>query len=151
MGNPPAGLAGYAAGRASPQTGQVAIAVQQRRWFNPQEFVMQADHHALSPATRTRVARAHDGRHARSLRTGLATAWLAALALGGCMVGPDYQRPTVAVPAQFKEAAPGWKTAQPNDMAARGPWWEVFNDQQLDALETRVNQANQTVAGFVAA
>lgn len=112
---------------------------------------MQADHHASSPATRTRVARAKGPRHARRLPVGLASTALMALALGACTVGPDYQRPTVAVPAQFKEAAPGWKTAQPNDMAVRGPWWEVFNDPQLDALESRVDQGNQTVAGFEAA
>jgi len=73
------------------------------------------------------------------------------LALAGCSVGPDYRRPTVEVPAQFKEAAPGWKMAQPQDQATRGPWWEVFNDPQLNALESRVNLANQTVAGYAAA
>lgn len=79
------------------------------------------------------------------------TPLLSTMLLAGCMVGPNYQRPTVAVPTQFKEAAPGWKVAQPNDETARGPWWEAFNDAQLNTLETQVNLANQTVAGYAAA
>ncbi len=52
-------------------------------------------------------------------------AWrLSAIALAvfvaGCAVGPDYQRPTVSVPATYKEAPEGWKVAQPNDQADRG-------------------------------
>ena len=38
----------------------------------------------------------------------------AALLLGACAVGPDYERPNTAVSAQFKEAS-GWKTAAPSD------------------------------------
>jgi NodT family efflux transporter outer membrane factor (OMF) lipoprotein len=86
----------------------------------------------------------------RLSRLGLRAVLLTGL-LAGCTVGPDYKRPTVAVPAQFKEAAPGWKTAQPADQSARGPWWEVFDDPELNALEARVNMANQTVASFEAA
>ena len=86
----------------------------------------------------------------RLSRLGLRAVLLTSL-LAGCTVGPDYKRPTVAVPAQFKEAAPGWKTAQPDDQSTRGPWWEVFNDTELNALEVRVNAANQTVASFEAA
>jgi len=82
---------------------------------------------------------------------GLGGVIVSAMVLAGCTVGPDYHRPAVDVPAQFKEAAAGWKTAQPNDQAARGPWWEVFNDTTLNALESRVNLDNQTVAGYAAA
>jgi NodT family efflux transporter outer membrane factor (OMF) lipoprotein len=78
-------------------------------------------------------------------------AGLLAALLSACTVGPDYKRPAVAVPAQFKEAAPGWKTAQPSDQNNRGAWWEVFGDPELNALELRVVQANQTVASFEAA
>jgi NodT family efflux transporter outer membrane factor (OMF) lipoprotein len=74
-----------------------------------------------------------------------------AIALAGCAVGPDYAVPKVAVPAAYKEAAPGWKTAQPADRQDRGAWWSVFDDAQLNALETQVETANQTVAGFAAA
>jgi len=43
-------------------------------------------------------------------------------ALAGCAVGPDYQRPEMAIPAQFKELQ-DWKAAEPRDEAPRGNWW----------------------------
>lgn len=71
------------------------------------------------------------------------------LALAGCAVGPDYERPAVAVPAAFKEAslsseeAQRWKAAQPSDAIWRGRWWAVFGDAALDALENEAMEANQ--------
>ncbi|MDB6017144.1 MAG: efflux system, outer rane lipoprotein NodT [Pedosphaera sp.] len=62
----------------------------------------------------------------------------------GCSVGPKYVRPTVQVPAAFKEAK-GWKMAQPRDNIIRGKWWEMFNDPQLNVLEEQVNISNQSV------
>lgn len=76
---------------------------------------------------------------------------LATVMLGGCAVGPNYQRTQVAVPEHFKEAAEGWKPAQPSDHHERGGWWAVFEDSRLSELEERVALANQTVAGFEAA
>ncbi|HZL20320.1 MAG TPA: efflux transporter outer membrane subunit [Polyangia bacterium] len=72
---------------------------------------------------------------------------LAALALCGCAVGPDYKRPDVSVPAGFNEQAPpgAWKHAQPSDGVLRGKWWELFGDPQLDALEEKVAVSNQTL------
>ncbi|WP_153098992.1 efflux transporter outer membrane subunit [Paraburkholderia hayleyella] len=75
---------------------------------------------------------------------------LAAL-LTGCALGPDYKRPATAVPAAYKEAADGWKLAQPADQFDRGAWWHIYQDPQLDALEDRLNLANQTIAQFAAA
>lgn len=70
-----------------------------------------------------------------------------------CMVGPDYKRPEAPVPPAYRETAPPpapgaeeWKTAQPADTASRGDWWTVFGDRELDALEARVDSANQTLA-----
>jgi NodT family efflux transporter outer membrane factor (OMF) lipoprotein len=63
--------------------------------------------------------------------------------LGGCSLAPPYNTPqTAPPPAVFKEA-PDWKTATPADRAARGPWWSIFDDAALDALEARVTDANQ--------
>jgi len=71
---------------------------------------------------------------------------LAALAsLAGCAVGPDYQRPELTVPAQFKET-PGWKVAEPSDKVQRGKWWERYGDAQLNALVSQVEVSNQNVA-----
>ena len=67
----------------------------------------------------------------------------------GCAVGPDYKRPDVAMPAAFKEDA-GWKVAAPSDGAARGPWWEVFNDPVLNGLETQLDTANLSIAQALA-
>jgi NodT family efflux transporter outer membrane factor (OMF) lipoprotein len=63
----------------------------------------------------------------------------------GCVVGPDYVRPTVIAPAAYKEID-GWKVAQPQDDAIRGAWWEVFGDPQLNALEAHVSLSNQNLA-----
>jgi NodT family efflux transporter outer membrane factor (OMF) lipoprotein len=64
--------------------------------------------------------------------------------VGGCMVGPDYVRPTAPTSPAFKESE-GWKPAQPSDDAPRGAWWEVFRDADLNALEREVDISNQTV------
>ena len=67
-----------------------------------------------------------------------------ALLLGGCMVGPDYHRPQVATPPQYKEL-PGWTAAAPAAEAPKGDWWTGFNDPLLDRLEPMVSVSNQTV------
>lgn len=70
---------------------------------------------------------------------------LSVLMLSACAIGPDYQRPTVAEPAQYKQAD-GWRQATPSDSLARGAWWELYGDQQLNGLVEKLNSANQTVA-----
>ncbi|CAI8990033.1 MULTISPECIES: efflux transporter outer membrane subunit [Pseudomonas] len=65
--------------------------------------------------------------------------------LSACAVGPDYQRPQTAEPAQYK-AAEGWRQANPSDALARGAWWELYGDRQLNELIEKLNSANQTVA-----
>ncbi len=67
------------------------------------------------------------------------------LLVAGCMVGPDYVRPTAPVPETYKEAGV-WKTAEPRDHAPKGKWWEVYNDPELNALEERIDISNQNVA-----
>ncbi len=64
--------------------------------------------------------------------------------LAGCMVGPDYHRPSVPVPAQYKER-PSWTPAEPADGAPKGDWWVDFHDPLLDQLEPMVAVSNQTV------
>jgi NodT family efflux transporter outer membrane factor (OMF) lipoprotein len=72
----------------------------------------------------------------------------------GCMVGPNYKRPTAVTPPAFKEQAPvnfkeaeaaGWKPSQPGDDFAKGRWWELYNDAALNALEEQVSVSNQNV------
>ena len=66
------------------------------------------------------------------------------LLCAGCMVGPDYSKPSVPMTAGYKEDQ-GWKLARPLDHIPRGKWWEIFGDPQLNALEEQVSEANQNV------
>jgi NodT family efflux transporter outer membrane factor (OMF) lipoprotein len=74
----------------------------------------------------------------------------ALLALSACSFAPHYSRPTLALPANFKEA-PGWQPAAPSDDIAKGQWWKLFQDPALDELESRVAVDNQNVAAAAAA
>ncbi|MDO9623069.1 MAG: efflux transporter outer membrane subunit [Pseudomonas sp.] len=67
------------------------------------------------------------------------------LLLGGCAIGPDYQRPQLQTPAQFKQIE-GWTQAKPGDVLARGSWWQVYEDAELNALVERLNLSNQNLA-----
>ena len=57
---------------------------------------------------------------------------VAALALAGCTVGPNYKRPQIAVPETFRapEPLPQSQEASLADLK----WFEVFRDPQLDEL-----------------
>ena len=79
-----------------------------------------------------------------------AAAGLAALLLSGCTVGPNYHRPAAPMTSSYKEMPPasggkGWAAAQPADAAPRGNWWEIYRDDQLNALEAQIDPANQTL------
>ena len=69
---------------------------------------------------------------------------LAVLLLGGCMVGPDYKKPSAPMTAAFKETD-GWKLAQPSDHLPKGRWWEIFGDPELHVLAEEVSSANQNL------
>lgn len=88
---------------------------------------------------------------ARATRICLPAFAAAALfAAAGCAVGPDYKKPATPVASTYKEAAPDWKTAAPNDAADRGTWWEAFNDPILNDLENQAATANQSLLIAVA-
>ena len=72
------------------------------------------------------------------------------LLLSGCIVGPNYRHPLVAIPAKFKEAPPGWKVAHPQDEDDRGAWWEIFHDPELNKLESQVNISNLNIEAVAA-
>ncbi|HEV3439194.1 MAG TPA: hypothetical protein VG122_17640, partial [Gemmata sp.] len=77
--------------------------------------------------------------------------------LSGCLVGPKYQRPVATTetpsesykesPTQFKDGQ-GWKVAQPRDAMLRGPWWRIFKEPQLNALEEQLNINDQNIKLF---
>ena len=73
--------------------------------------------------------------------------------LASCTVGPKYVRPTSVASPAFKEPVPdsykemtGWKTGEPRDSVARGKWWEIFGDADLNALEEQIDINSLTIA-----
>ena len=80
----------------------------------------------------------------------------------GCHIGPAYHPPAIQPPPAFKEAPPAtppagtnqsqnnpdtgnWTPAQPADAKIRGDWWAVFNDTELNDLESQLNIDNQNL------
>ncbi|AZL68906.1 efflux transporter outer membrane subunit [Pseudomonas oryziphila] len=86
------------------------------------------------------LMRLTQGRGSRLVGAGLCVAMLSA-----CTLSPDYHRPELSTPAQFKQAE-GWTQAKPSDAIARGAWWEIYGDAQLNTLVEELNRSNQTVA-----
>lgn len=70
---------------------------------------------------------------------------IAALLTSGCTVGPNYVRPSVDAPTAYKETPQNFKEAQPSDQIAKGQWWQIYNDPQLNDLEGQVLVSNQTL------
>jgi NodT family efflux transporter outer membrane factor (OMF) lipoprotein len=62
----------------------------------------------------------------------------------GCTVGPNYKRPAAPVPAKWDVATP-WREADPKDAVPKTSWWSVFHDDDLNALESELLAANQTL------
>ncbi len=81
-------------------------------------------------------------------------ACLLAACAAACNLGPRYVRPSAPTPAAFKEMTgpedtlpPGtWRPATPREGELKGKWWELFDEPELDALEERVDTANQSIA-----
>lgn len=72
-----------------------------------------------------------------------------AVVVAGCMVGPDYRRPDVDVPARYREDPPSsggdWKTAEPRIVDASVDPWQVFGDPTLAGLVAEAVRANQSI------
>jgi multidrug efflux system outer membrane protein len=64
----------------------------------------------------------------------------AALLLAGCAVGPDYKRPELQVPPEFRGQPPDVPASEKSigDLA----WWEVFQDPVLQELLRTALAAN---------
>ena len=66
------------------------------------------------------------------------------LALGGCAAGPDYERPELDVPETYIQPV------QQGESFANTPWWELFQDEQLQTLIRIALEENQDL-GIAAA
>jgi multidrug efflux system outer membrane protein len=68
----------------------------------------------------------------------LAIPLLGLLFVAGCAVGPNYKKPEVPAPDQYREVQ---GPPAPAEILADRPWWEVFGDAQLQRL---IDEALQT-------
>jgi multidrug efflux system outer membrane protein len=58
----------------------------------------------------------------------------ALIAMAGCMVGPNYHRPVVQVPAAYRDLGESPQAQTQAASFADLPWWQVFQDPQLQEL-----------------
>ena len=79
------------------------------------------------------------------MRTQARLVLLAGCALAGCSFAPHYERPASPAPGDAYKELGDWKIAAPADEAARGAWWTMFQDEELDSLESQVTAANQSL------
>jgi outer membrane protein, multidrug efflux system len=76
----------------------------------------------------------------RKLSPPMASVAAAALALAGCTVGPNYRRPVVKTPDNFR--APDPLPAPQATSLADLKWWELFKDEKLQDLIRAALAAN---------
>ena len=67
-------------------------------------------------------------------------AGLAAVLASGCVLGPDYARPTIEAPASYRYDSPEAQAAR--SLADVSEWWTGFGDPDLDALVRETLAAN---------
>src|SRR5271154_5332501 len=66
---------------------------------------------------------------------------LAANLVGGCKVGPNYHRPAVQAPATYRDLRENPQAQAQAASYADLPWWQVFQDPQLqDLIRTALKQ-----------
>ena len=78
------------------------------------------------------------------MKKNILTSFFLALLIG-CSVGPDYRRPDVTVPADYKEIK-SWREATPRDQEIKSKWWEAFGDLTLNNLVEQITVSNQSIA-----
>ncbi len=79
----------------------------------------------------------------RACGVGLGAAAL--LALAGCDLGPDYQRPELEIPAAYRASTATAATAWPSE-----DWWRGFNSPDLNALIDQARAANFDLLAAIA-
>jgi multidrug efflux system outer membrane protein len=73
--------------------------------------------------------------------TSIMFAFLASGVISGCRVGPNYHRPTVQTPASFRDLKENPQAQAQTASYADLPWWQVFQDAQLqDLIRTALKQ-----------
>ena len=64
----------------------------------------------------------------------LMSAILASIVMTGCMVGPNYHRPVVQTPGVYRDLGDNPQAQAQAASFADLPWWQVFQDPQLQEL-----------------
>jgi outer membrane protein, multidrug efflux system len=59
---------------------------------------------------------------------------LSSILMTGCMVGPNYHRPVVQTPGVYRDLGENPQTQAQTASFADLPWWQVFQDPQLQEL-----------------
>lgn len=68
----------------------------------------------------------------------------AVAALGGCTLGPDYERPELETPPAYIQPV------EQGENFANKPWWDLFQDEQLQALIRVALEENQDLGIAIA-
>ena len=72
-----------------------------------------------------------------------------ALFLGGCSLAPTLKTPDIPTADAYKEIGP-WTQAQPADRLPRDSWWTLYDNAELDELQSRLIAGNPTLAAALA-
>jgi multidrug efflux system outer membrane protein len=74
-----------------------------------------------------------------------AAVFIAAAALGGCDLGPDYKRPDTETPGGWREGNTAANVAWP-----AADWWQGFGSAELNELMATAQQANADLGAAIA-
>ena len=72
-----------------------------------------------------------------------------ALLLSACSLTPPLATPDIPTAVAYKEIGP-WTQAQPSDRLPRDRWWMLYDNAELDGLQTRLIAGNPTLAAALA-
>ena len=85
-------------------------------------------------------------RQPHRLHAGLGvTVGVVALALSGCMVGPNYHPPSAPVAPAFAEPVSAVTPPAVPPAIAYRDWWKIYRDPKLDDLENQADAANRDI------
>jgi len=84
----------------------------------------------------------HRSNHPKKLQRFLALGIFASACFAGCKVGPNYRRPAVQVPGSFRDLGKDPRAQAQAASYADLPWWQVFQDPQLQQLVRTALQQN---------
>jgi outer membrane protein, multidrug efflux system len=90
------------------------------------------------------------GKAVQATRRGFAFAVGTTGLLTACSFAPRYEVPPTATPPGSYRESGSWRVAEPTDIQPRDPWWAIFRDAQLDALEEQVTLSNQDLKAALA-